>query len=59
MKTDYYDVPMTLHVVISVQAEDEVAAKEKLYSMDDAEVVELLSEQVGFINGDFDNMTAH
>ena len=46
---DYYDVPMTLEVVISVSAADEKEAVEKLYAMDDEDLVCLLAEQVHFI----------
>ena len=59
MKNDYYDVAMTLHVVISVQAVDADAAKEKLYSLNDSEVVQLLSEQVDFAVGQFDSIASH
>jgi hypothetical protein len=59
MKYDYYDIPITLNVVISVKAEDEEQAAEKLYLMEDSDIVELLVEQVHFIGGEFDSMTSH
>lgn len=46
---DYYDVPMTLEVVMSVSATDEKAAAAKLYAMDDADLICLLAEQVHFV----------
>ena len=52
MIEEYYDVPMTLNVVISVNAEDERAAVEKLYSMDDEDLICLLAEQVHFVGMD-------
>jgi hypothetical protein len=59
MKYDYYDIPITLNVVISVKAESEEQAAEKLYMMEDSDIVELLVEQVHFIGGEFDSMTSH
>jgi len=59
MKYDYYDIPITLNVVISVKAESEEQAAEKLYLMEDSDIVELLVEQVHFIGGEFDSMTSH
>lgn len=59
MSKDYYDVPMTLHVVISVSAETEEEAVEKLYAMEDNEVIDLIQEQSDFINDDFTSSTAH
>ena len=49
MSEEYYDVPMTLNVIIAVSAEDERAATEKLYSMDDEDLICLLAEQVHFV----------
>ena len=59
MSKDYYDVPMTLQVVISVSAESEEEAMEKLYAMGDAEVIDLIQEQSGFISDDLTSSTAH
>ncbi len=59
MKYDYYDIPMTLNVVISVKAESEEKAAEKLYLLEDSAIVELLVEQVHFIGDEFDSTTSH
>ena len=59
MPSDYYDIPMTLNIIIAVSADSEEEAMEKLYAMEDAEVVQLLQEQSGFINEDFTSATAH
>jgi hypothetical protein len=59
MGCDYYDVPMTLQIVIAVSAENEEEAIEKLYLMEDTEVIQLLQEQSGFISDDFTSTTAH
>ena len=59
MSKDYYDVPMTLEVVISVSAENEEEAMKKLYAMGDTEVINLIQEQSGFINDDFTSSTTH
>lgn len=48
MSDEYYDVPMTLNVVIAVQGETEKEAFEKLYSMDDEDLICLLASQVHF-----------
>ncbi len=49
MSEEYYDVPMTLNVVIAVSAEDEYKAIEKLHAMDEADLICLLAEQVHFV----------
>jgi len=59
MKYDYYDIPITLNVVVSVKAESEEQAAEKLYSLDDSEVVQLLAEQVDFVVGEFGSVATH
>jgi hypothetical protein len=59
MKNDYYDIPMTLNIIIAVSATSEEEAMEKLYAMEDAEVVQLLQERSGFINEDFTSATSH
>jgi len=59
MPSDYYDIPMTLNIIIAVSATSEEEAMEKLYAMEDAEVVQLLQEQSGFINEDFTSATSH
>ena len=51
---DYYDVPITFKAVISVPAKDRREAEERLYSMDDEDLICLLSEQVQFIGMDED-----
>ena len=59
MSKDYYDVPMTLQVIIAVSAESEEEAMEKLYTMGDTEVIDLIQEQYGFISEDLTSSTAH
>lgn len=59
MGCDYYDVPMTLQIVIAVSAKSEEEAIAKLYAMEDTEVIQLLQEQSGFISEDFTSTTAH
>jgi hypothetical protein len=59
MKYDYYDIPITLNVVISVKAETEEKAAEKLYLLEDSDIVELLVEQIHFIGDEFDSTTSH
>jgi len=59
MACDYYDIPMTLQIVVAVSAENEEQAVEKLYSMDDTEVIQLLQEQSGFISDESTSNTAH
>lgn len=54
MSEEYYDIPMTLNVVISVHAETEREAQERLYAMDDEDLICLLAEQVHFIGMDED-----
>lgn len=49
MSEYYYDVPMTLDVVISVKGSDEQDAKDSLYAMDDEALIVLLAEQVQFV----------
>tara|TARA_R110002126_G_scaffold129277_1_gene272069 strand:- start:196 stop:372 length:177 start_codon:yes stop_codon:yes gene_type:complete len=54
MSDEYYDVPITFKAVISISAKDRREAEEQLYSMDDEELLCLLSEQVHFIGMDED-----
>ena len=54
MSDEYYDVPITFKAVISVSAKDRREAEERLYSMDDKDLICLLSEQVQFIGMDED-----
>jgi len=49
MDDEYYDVAMQLNVVIEVSAKSKREAEEKLYSMDDEDLICLLAEQVHFI----------
>jgi hypothetical protein len=46
-------------VVISVKAETEEKAAEKLYLLEDSDIVELLVEQIHFIGDEFDSTTSH
>lgn len=50
MSNEYYDLPVTLNAVISVSAKDRREAEERLYSMDDEDLICLLAEQVHFVN---------
>ena len=48
--SEYYDVPITLNVVIAVKSETKREAEEKLYAMDDEDLICLLAEQVHFMD---------
>jgi hypothetical protein len=50
MSNEYYDVPITFKAVISVSAKDRREAEERLYSMDDGDLICLLAEQVHFMD---------
>jgi len=50
MSDEYYDIPITLNVVISVKEESKTKAAERLYAMDDEDLICLLAEQVHFVN---------
>lgn len=50
MSNEYYDLPITFNAVISVSAKDRSEAEERLYSMDDEDLICLLAEQVHFVN---------
>ena len=52
--SEYYDVPITFKAVISVSAKTKREAEERLYSMDDEDLICLLAEQVHFIGMDED-----
>jgi len=52
MSNEYYDIPLTLEVVMSVKGETEQEAQEKLYAMDDEDLICLLAEQVHFAGMD-------
>ena len=54
MSNEYYDVPITFNAVISVSAKTKREAEERLYSMDNEDLICLLSEQVHFIGMDVD-----
>lgn len=54
MSNEYYDVPITFKAVISISAKDRREAEDQLYSMDDKDLLCLLSEQVHFIGMDED-----
>lgn len=54
MSNEYYDVPITFNAVISVSAKTKREAEERLYSMDNEDLICLLSEQVHFIGMDGD-----
>jgi hypothetical protein len=48
--SEYYDVPVTLNVVIAVTGETKREAEEKLYRLDDEDLICLLAEQVHFMD---------
>lgn len=48
--SEYYDVPITLNVVIAVTGKSKREAEEKLYRMDDEDLICLLAEQVHFMD---------
>jgi hypothetical protein len=54
MSDEYYDLPITFKAVISVSAKTKREAEERLYSMDDEDLICLLAEQVHFIGMDED-----
>jgi len=48
MSNKHYDVPISLNIVVSVNAEDFEAAQEKLYGLSNEELITLLADQVAF-----------
>jgi len=49
MTGEYYDIPITLKMVISVKGKDREEASEKLYNLTEKEVIKLVSEQIDFV----------
>jgi len=56
---EYYDIPITLKMVISVKGKDREEASEKLYNLTDKEVIKLVSEQIDFVGDNIDISLPH
>jgi len=56
---EYYDIPITLKIVISVKGKDREDASEKLYNLSEKEVIKLVSEQIDFIGDNIDISLPH
>lgn len=59
MADEYYDIPITLKMVISVKGKDREEASEKLYNLTDKEVIKLVSEQIDFVGDNIDISLPH
>ena len=59
MTDEYYDIPITLKIVISVKGKDREDASEKLYNLSEKEVIKLVSEQIDFIGDNIDISLPH
>jgi len=56
---EYYDIPITLKIVISVKGKDREEASEKLYNLTEKEVIKLVSEQIDFVGDNIDISLPH
>jgi len=56
---EYYDIPITLKMVISVKGKDREEASEKLYNLTEKEVIKLASEQIDFVGDNIDISLPH
>jgi len=56
---EYYDIPITLKMVISVKGKDREEASEKLYNLTEKEVIKLVSEQIDFVGDNIDISLPH
>jgi hypothetical protein len=56
---EYYDIPITLKIVISVKGKDLEEASEKLYNLTEKEVIKLVSEQIDFVGDNIDISLPH
>jgi len=59
MTGEYYDIPITLKIVISVKGKDREDASEKLYNLSEKEVIKLVSEQIDFVGDNIDISLPH
>ncbi len=59
MADEYYDIPITLKMVISVKGKDREEASEKLYNLTEKEVIKLVSEQIDFVGDNIDISLPH
>ena len=55
----YYDIPLTLKVIISVKAESKDEAKKKIINISDSDLLELVKEQSVFLDEDLESGLAH
>jgi len=56
---EYYDIPITLKVIISVKAESKDEAKKKIINNSDSDLLELVKEQSVFLDEDLESGLAH
>jgi hypothetical protein len=56
---EYYDIPITLKMVISVKGKDREEASEKLYNLTEKDVIKLVSEQIDFVGDNIDISLPH
>jgi len=56
---EYYDIPLTLKVIISVKAESKDQAKKKIEDISNSELLEIVKEQSVFFDDNFENGLAH
>ena len=59
MTDEYYDIPITLKMVISVKGKDREEASEKLYNLTEKDVIKLVSEQIDFVGDNIDISLPH
>ena len=59
MTDEYYDIPITLKMVISVKGKDREEASEKLYNLTEKEVIKLVREQIDFVGDNIDISLPH
>ena len=59
MTNEYYDIPITLKMVISVKGKDREEASDKLYNLTEKEVIKLVSEQIDFVGDNIDISLPH
>lgn len=59
MTDEYYDIPITLKMVISVKGKDREEASDKLYNLTEKEVIKLVSEQIDFVGDNIDISLPH
>ena len=55
----YYDIPLTLEVIISVKAESKDQAKKKIVDIPNSELLEIVKEQSVFFDDNFESCLAH